>query len=153
MIRLILGVLLGFATTNALCAAVEGVYRANGNDVPARFALLRKGDDSNPPTVKLILSQKDASADTRADFSAQMGDLGSAVVITLARTDAGYDVIGALFAHPALKRSGANASHLVQARDIVVADGEMRGRIVSGADAMLFDETIEIDLTFRARTP
>jgi hypothetical protein len=101
----------------------------------------------------VVLSQKDASKDARADFSAQMGDLGSALVITLARGDKGYAVVGAQFAHPDLKRSGASSAGLVETRDVVVSAGELSGRVVSIADAMLFDEPIEIDLKFKAKVP
>jgi hypothetical protein len=105
------------------------------------------------PTFKVVLSQKDPSKDARADFSAQMGDLGSALVITLARGDKGYAVVGAQFAHPDLKRSGASSAGLVETRDVVVSAGELSGRVVSIADAMLFDEPIEIDLKFKAKVP
>jgi hypothetical protein len=146
--------LLMLAMTDANAAAVEGYYRANGKDAPPAHALAHKGDAyMDKPTFKLILSQKDAAKDDRADFSAQMGDLGSALVITLVRGEEGYDVIGAQFAHPDLKRSGASSAGLVEARDIAVSDGEIHGRIVSVADAMLFDEPIEIDLEFQTKIP
>ncbi len=154
MFKTIVTALLVLAMTDAMAAAVEGFYRANGKDAAPVHARALKGDaHMDKPTFKLVLSQKDASKDARADFSAQMGDLGSALVVTLARGDQGYEVIGAQFAHPDLKRSGASSAGLVEARDVVVSAGEIRGRIVSVADAMLFDEPMDIDLKFQTKIP
>ncbi|MEZ5460670.1 hypothetical protein [Dokdonella sp.] len=153
MYKMILTALLIFAATDAF-AAVEGHYRANGTDAPPKYALAKWGDPyMDKPTTKVILSEKDASKESSPDFSAQMGDLGSAIVITLVASDDGYDVIGAEFAHPALKRSGVSSIGILEARDVVVANGTISGQIVSVADASIFDEPVEIDLKFSAKSP
>lgn len=135
-------------------AAVEGVYRANGKDSVPAHALARNGDAyMDKPTIKLILTEKDAAKDDRPDFHAQMGDLGSALVVTLVKADDGYDVIGSEFAHPALKRSGASATGIVTATDVKIEAGQISGRLVAREGARLFDETLEIDLKFRTKAP
>ncbi|MEO8010474.1 MAG: hypothetical protein ABI650_02395 [Dokdonella sp.] len=150
--RLMLLVFLaGTVAVQASEPAVTGFYRANGESVTPVHARAAPGERyMDAPTYRIVLSEKDASSSRDAAFDAQMDKLRSARVIKLAESTDGFIVIGSEFAHPHLRRSGASASGILQALDVVVANGEIRGRLVSVADASLFDDSIEIDLEFRS---
>ncbi|HEY2396203.1 MAG TPA: hypothetical protein VGH81_09540 [Rudaea sp.] len=144
-----------FAAGIALAAApFDGKYVANGKDGKLAYLSAKKGEPfSGRPVTILIFSEKDASKDARADFHAQMGDLGDALVVHLSKGDDEWRVIGTEFAHSALKHSGASGSGIVSAKDVSLANGEISGHLVTEPNADLFDEPLTVDLKFRVRQP
>lgn len=151
---LLFGCLALFMTALFAAAPFEGVYRANGKDAKLSHVLAQKGEPfSGKPTTKLIFSEKDASADPRADFHAQMGNFGDALVVTLCKDGDEWDVIGSEFAHSALKHSGASGTGIVSAKDVAVANGEISGHLTTTANADLFGEPLVIDLHFHVKQP
>ena len=147
-------VFLACAATALAAAPFDGKYVANGKEAKLAYVTAKKGEPfSGKPVTILIFSEKDASKDARADFHAQMGDLGDALVVHLSKGDDEWRVIGTEFAHSALKHSGASGSGIVSAKDVNVANGEISGHLVTAADADLFDEPLTVDLTFHVKQP
>jgi len=144
-----------FCAGIALAAApFDGKYIANGKEARLAFLSAKKGEPfSDRPVTILIFSEKDASRDARADFHAQMGDLGDALVVHLSKADDEWRVIGTEFAHSALKHSGASGSGIVNVKDVSVANGELSGHLVTEPNADLFDEPLAVDLRFHVRQP
>jgi len=155
MTRWILFVVLALFAGSAIAAApVEGVYRANGKDARLTHAVALKSEPfSGKPTTKLIFSEKQAGSDAHADFHAQMGNFGDALVVTLMKDDDGWRVIGTEFAHAALKHSGASGTGIVEAKDVSVANGEISGHLLAAKDADLLGEPLVIDLHFHVKQP
>lgn len=155
VLRSFLFVLATLFAAQALAAKpVDGTYRANGQDGKLAFALALAGEPfSGNPTTKLVFTEKDASADNKPDFHAAFGDFGNALVITLMKDSDGYSIIGAEFGHTALKHMGASATGILDVKDVKVANGRISGKLVSGADADIFDEPIKVDLAFDVKLP
>ena len=143
-----------FVTALWAAPPFEGTYSANGKNAKLAFLIAKKGDPfSGNPTTVLVFSEKDASKDPRADFHAQMGDLGDALVIRLMKDGDKWDVIGSEFAHSALKHSGASGTGIISVSDVTVANGEISGHLTTHANADLFDEPLAIDLRFHVKQP
>ena len=143
-----------FVTALWAASAFDGTYSANGQKAKLAFLIAKKGDPfSGKPTTVLIFSEKDTNNDQRADFHAQMGDFGDALVIRLMKDGDQWDVIGSEFAHSALKHSGASGTGIVSVKDVTIANGDLSGRLTTHADADLFDEPLVIDLRFHVKQP
>jgi hypothetical protein len=143
-----------FAGIALAAAPFDGKYVANGKEAKLAYLSAKKGEPfSGKPVTILIFSEKDASKDARADFHAQMGDLGDALVVHLSKGDDEWRVIGTEFAHSALKHSGASGSGIVSAKDVSLANGEISGHLVTEPNADLFDEPLTVDLKFHIKQP
>jgi hypothetical protein len=139
----------------AAAAPFEGHFKANGQD--AKLAFLRAVKDDpwmNKPTIRLVFSEKDASKDANPSMHAQFGKFGDALSVLIVPDEGDkWDVIGTEFMHSALKHSGASGTGLLHVTDVKIANGEISGHLTTKPGETLFDDKIDIDLSFHVKKP
>jgi hypothetical protein len=153
--RFLLSLAILFFTAHAIAAsAIEGDYVANGKQAKLAHGLVVAGKPfSGNPTLELIFTEMDASADDNPEMHAMFGNFGSSLVITLMKAADGYSIIGCVFGHQALEHSGASAIGIVSAVDVRESEGRISGQLVTGADADVFGEAVKVDLKFDLKLP
>lgn len=155
-ITILLSILLATISSGAIAAnAFDGSYRVNGKDAKLAYLLAQKGEPFHDmPTTVLVFSEKDASHDDRAVANARTGQFGDALVVTLCKTDWGWDVLGGEFVHSGIEGSHhASSSGIVKAKDVTIAGGEIRGHLKTDAGEKLVGQSIEINLNFHVKQP
>ena len=135
----------------AAAPSVSGLYRGNSKDARLAYVIAVAHEDFNgQPAVTLVFTEQDTAGDPQADVKAPFGEFGSALVVSLLRD-------GSVFAcevgHTALKHMGASSIGKLKTEDFKWARGEVRGKLSTLGPVGLFEETWEVDLTFRVKLP
>jgi uncharacterized protein YuzE len=132
--------------------AVSGIYTANGK--PAALAFVSAHPDepfSGQPVTELVFTSQDQGGVAKPGFDASFGKLGDAIVI---KVHPDGSIIGAEIVHAGLKRQGAISTiGTMSVKDYRVAGGEISGHLTSGGPADVFDEKVDVDLTFHTKAP
>jgi hypothetical protein len=148
---LIAGVLVPVSARLSAESPVSGVYRANGQDARLAHAVAVSHEGFNgQPAVTVVLTEKDTKGDKSAHIKASFGEYGSALVVSIMKDGA---VFGCEVGHAALEHRGASSLGRLETEDFRWADGEVSGRLTTKGEVSLFDETWQVDLTFRAASP
>lgn len=132
-------------------ASVSGLYRANGQDASLVHATAVAHDDfGGQPAVTVVFTEHDPKGDASVHIGAVFGDYGSALVITVLEDGS---VIGCEVAHAALKHRGASSIGKLKTESFKWSDDDVGGRLTTGGEVSLFDETWQVDLTFKVKRP
>lgn len=130
--------------------SVSGTFKGNGKDAKIAFVSARWGEPFNDkPGIKLILTEKDHTKDPKADFNANFGRYGSALVISL-HEDGG--IFGCEVSHSAMK-GGFSSIGTIKTKDFKLENGVLQGQLTTGGPAEVFGQTWETDLKFSAPLP
>lgn len=142
------------SATRALSASdseASGTFK--GNDQPARisFVSAHKGTTlADKETTMLIFTEKDHSTEKRPGTKASSGDFGSALIVTV---HADGKIVGCEVAHQAHINKPFNSIGPIRMSDFRIEGGQMRGRISTNGKAETFQQSWEVDLTFRIKVP
>jgi hypothetical protein len=142
------------AVTQPMSAAeseVSGVFK--GNDQPANLAFVsaHKGTPiAGKETVKLVFTEKDHSNDAQADLKALFGNYGSALIIGI-QPDG--KVVTCDIAHQALTQKPISSPTSVKMTEFKNEGGQMSGKLATDGKQEAFDQTWEVNLTFRTKAP
>ena len=146
-----LAVALSARQSIAADAEVAGIF--NGNDQPAKltFVSLHKGDPvGGKETLQLVFTEKDHSKDSDPGLKALFGDYGSALVIGI-QPDG--KVVTCDIAHQALKQKPISSPSSIKMKEFKNEGGLISGRLATDGKDEAFDQTWEVNLTFKAKAP
>ena len=144
-------VFLGAAHSNGADSNVSGIFK--GNDQPAKLAFVsaHKGTPvAGKETIKLVFTEKDHSTGEQPGLKALFGDYGSALVIGIQQDG---KVVTCDIAHQALKQKPISSPASVRMSDFKNEGGQISGKILTDGKAEAFDQTWEVNITFKTKTP
>src|SRR5882724_1608439 len=147
-------IVVAFLSTRQLEAAdseVSGVFK--GNDQPAKlgFVSAHKGTPvAGKDTIKLVFTEKDHSKDEQPDLKALFGNYGTALVIGI-QTDG--KVVTCDVAHEAFKQKPISSPGSIKMSDFKSEGGQISGKLATDGKAEAFDQTWEVNLTFKTKAP
>lgn len=146
-----LAVLLLTATAAWTIGQVSGNYVGNGK--PAKLAhvvVLSHEPWEGEAAYMVVLSEKDPAGIKKPDVDAMFGKLGDALVVAITRKG---DIFSTQVCHQSLKRAGFSSSGTLFVEDFKIADGQISGRFFTQEKKTFFDDSWEIDLTFKGKLP
>lgn len=125
--------------------SISGRYLGNGKEAKLAFvsAYVREGL-SGKPAVVVVMTEKDHSASKRPTFDADFGRFGSALTISVHRTDSG--IFSCQVAHQALKRTPVSVLGTIKAVGVSFEGERIKARFTSNGPDKFFDDTFEIDV-------
>jgi hypothetical protein len=133
--------------------AISGTYTGNGK-AAALTEVTAHNDDpfDGHPVVALVFTQKDQGGDDKAATDALFGKFGDAIV---ARIEPDGTVVGADVVHSGLQTpSGSiSISGVFTLKDYRAAGGEISGHLTSNGPTDVFDQKVDVDLTFHTKAP
>jgi hypothetical protein len=140
------------AATPATGPAVSGTYTANGK---AATLIQVSAHHDEPfdgkPVTALVFTSKDQAGDDKADTKALFGDYGDAIV---ARVQPDGTLVGADVVHSGLKEKGSvSISGVFKIENYIAANGQISGHLTSNGPTDVFDQKVDVDLTFHAKAP
>jgi hypothetical protein len=144
-------VVLTAAQRGAADSEVSGIFK--GNDQPANLAFIsaRKGTPvAGKETIKLVFTEKDHSKDERPELKALFGDYGSALIIGI---EPDGKVVTCDVAHEAHKQKPISSPASVKMSQFKNEGGQISGKIATDGKAEAFDQTWEVNLTFKTKAP
>jgi hypothetical protein len=139
--------------------AVSGRYTGNGKQAVLTQVTAHKDDPlDGKPVTALVFTAKDQGGDDKAATDALIGNFGDAIV---ARIESDGTVVGADVVHSGLKSpldpqspSGSiSISGVFKLEDYSAAGGEISGRLTSGGPTDVFEQKVDVDLTFHTKAP
>jgi hypothetical protein len=142
------------APTFATGPAVSGTYSGNGKPAVLTQVTAHRDDPfDGKPITALVFSAKDQGGDDKAAFDAVFGKFGDAIV---ARIEPDGRVVGADVVHSGLRSpldpqspSGSiSISGVLKLENYSAAGGQISGRLTSGGPTEVFDQKVDVDLTF-----
>lgn len=98
-------------------------------------------------TVKVVLTEKDTGADDKPDFNAAFGKYGNALIVTISKTG---NIFGTEIRHASHSRKPFSNSGTLKISDFKWDATGVSGKLSTGGPAKFFDDTWEVDLTFKA---
>jgi hypothetical protein len=137
------------AETSAAESEVSGIFK--GNDQPAKlmFVSAHKGSPvGGKETIKLVFTEKDHSKDAQPELKALFGDYGSALVIGI---QADGKVVTCDVAHEAHKQKPISSPTSIKMSEFKNEGGQISGKLATDGKAEAFDQTWEVNLTFKTK--
>jgi hypothetical protein len=137
------------AETSAAESEVSGIFK--GNDQPAKlmFVSAHKGSPvGGKETIKLVFTEKDHSKDAQPELKALFGDYGSALVIGI---QADGKVVTCDVAHEAHKQKLISSPTSIKMSEFKNEGGQISGKLATDGKAEAFDQTWEVNLTFKTK--
>jgi hypothetical protein len=130
---------------------VTGTFTANGKSAKLAFARAVKGEafDGKDTTV-LIFSEKDASKAAKPDFDAGFGKYGNSLTITILPDG---KIIGCQIYHNAFSNKSFSSSGSIDTKDFKNEGGMLQGKFLTDGVQKFFEETWEVNLTFKVKAP
>ena len=132
---------------------VSGVYTGNGKPATLTEVTAHKDDPfDGHPITDLVFTASAQGGDANASTDALFGKFGDAIVV---RVEPDGTVVGADVVHSGLKSpSGSiSISGPFSMKDYRSAGGQISGHLTSGGPVDVFDQKVEVDLTFHAAAP
>jgi hypothetical protein len=133
--------------------AVSGTFTGNGKPATLTQVTAHKDDPSDgQPVTALVFSSKDQGGDDKAAFDALFDKFGDAIVV---KVEPDGTIVGADVMHSALKSpSGSiSLSGVLKLEGYSAAGGQISGHLTSGGPVDVFDQKLEVDLTFHTKAP
>ncbi len=133
--------------------AVSGVFTGNGKQATLTQVTAHKDDPfDGKPITALVFTAKDQGGDDKAAFDALFNKFGDAIV---AKIEPDGTVIGVDVVHSGLQSpSGSiSISGVLTVKDYSAANGQISGRLTSNGPTDVFDQKVDVDLTFHAKAP
>ena len=134
-------------------AAVTGLYTGNGKAATLTQVTAHKGDPfDGQPVTELVFTAQDQGGDPDASMNAVFNKFGDALVV---RVEPDGTVIGADVVHSGLKSPGGSISisGMLTMKDYKAAGGQISGHLVTDGPQDVFDQKLQIDLTFHTKAP
>lgn len=129
-------------------AQVTGSFKGNGKDAKLAFAKAQKYEPfSGEETVMVVLTEKDTGADKKPDFKAAFGDYGSALVVKITKSG---KIFGTEVSHAAHTKRPFSSVGTLKIEGFKWDATGVSGRLTTGGPDKFFEETWEVDLTFKA---
>lgn len=130
---------------------VKGTFLGDGKDAKIQHLVVQAREPfSDKPAIRLIFTEKDASASKKPDFDAAFKKLGSALLISVNREGG---IFGCEVAHTAHEKSPFTALGEIKMQDFTVTDTQVSGHLVTGGELDAFGQKWNVDLTFSAPLP
>lgn len=124
---------------------ISGRYVGNGKDVRLAFVSAYVTDGmSGKPAVVVVMTEKDHSASKRPTWDADFGKFGSALTISVHRSDG--EIFSCQVAHQGLKRSPVSVGGIVKADGVSFSGDRIKARFTTGGVKTIFDEPFEADI-------
>jgi len=142
--------------TTRFNGSADGTYRIDGQNAKLAYVFIVKEEPwDGKPTFTFIFSEKDATAAQRVGSIVNSKTYGSVLTLTAYKDPktGDYHVINNAFQHPALKTPGANGTGTVFLKNMSEANNELAGQAYTNPNSTLFNQTIDIDLKFKAPLP
>lgn len=131
--------------------AIAGTYTGNGKAAALTQVTAHTGEPfDDKPVTELVFTTKDQAGDAKASDHALFGNYGDAIIV---KVQPDGTVIGTEVIHSALKMGSVSISGPITIKDYKVAGGEISGHLTSGGPVDVFDQKVEIDLTFHTKAP
>ncbi|HZZ87368.1 MAG TPA: hypothetical protein VFE13_03445 [Caulobacteraceae bacterium] len=131
---------------------VTGAFTANGK--PATLIQVTAHKDEpfdGKPVTALVFTSKDQAGDDQAATKALFGDYGDAIV---ARVQPDGTLVGSDVLHSGLKEKGSvSISGPFKIENFSAAGGQISGRLTSNGPTDVFDQKVDVDLTFHVKAP
>ena len=133
-------------------AAVSGAFTANGKAATLTQVTAHKDDPfDDKPITAIVFTSKDQGDDDKAATKALFGDYGDAIV---ARVEPDGTLVGADVVHSGLKEKGSvSISGVFKIEGYSAANGQISGHLTSNGPTDVFDQKVDVDLTFHAKAP
>ena len=148
---ILLVIVLIAAQSDGADSEVSGVFKGNDQLAKLAFVSAHKGTlVAGKETIKLVFTEEDHSKDEQPDLKALFGDYGSALVIGIQRDG---KVVTCDVAHQALKQKPISSPASVRMSDFKNEGGQISGKIATDGKAEAFDQTWEVNLTFKTKAP
>lgn len=139
------------SSAHAQAPTVKGTFLGDGKDAKIQHLVVQAREPfSDKPAIRLIFTEKDASASKKPDFDAAFKRLGSALLISVDREGG---IFGCEVAHTAHEKSPFSALGEIKMQDFTVTDTQVSGHIVTGGELDAFGQKWNVDLTFSAPLP
>jgi len=151
LLAVFFALLLNPVRLSAADAEVSGVF--NGNDQPAKLAFVSAEKDSaigGKEMIRLVFTEKDHSKDSPAALKALFGDYGSALVVGIQPDGT---VMTCDIRHEAHKQKPISSPASIKMSDFKNEAGKISGKIATPGKQQAFDQTWEVNLTFKAKMP
>jgi hypothetical protein len=153
--RFLLAVSGVLAVAGSLAAAddrpVSGVFKGNGQEAKLAYLSASKGEPfADKPTIVLIFTEKDHSKDKKPEFGAMFRKHGNALIITIFEDG---QIVGCQVVHTALKNNGFSSVGTIKMSDFKLENGKIQGKLSTGGENKVFDETWEVDIKFQTQAP
>jgi hypothetical protein len=139
------------AEISAAESEVSGIFKGNDQPATLMFVSAHKGSPvGGKETIKLVFTEKDHSKDAQPELKALFGDYGSALVIGI---QADGKVVTCDVAHEAHKQKPISSPTSIKMRDFKNEGGQISGKLATNGRAEAFDQTWEVNLTFKTKAP
>ena len=142
-----------FLLSSAIAAdpPVTGTFTVNGKAAKLAFLRAVKGEPfDNQATTVLVITEKDTSKAAKPDFDAGFGKYGNSLTITILPDG---KIIGCQVSHTAFSNKGFSSSGSIDMKDFKNDGGMLQGKIMTDGVAKVFDETWEVNLSFKVKAP
>ena len=133
--------------------AVSGTYTGNGKPATLTQVTAHKDDPfDGQPVTALVFTAKDQGGDDKAAFDALFNKFGDAIVV---KVEPDGTVIGADVVHTGLQSPSGSVSlsGVLKLEGYSSAAGQISGHLTSGGPVDVFDQKLEVDLTFHTKAP
>jgi hypothetical protein len=143
--------LLTLTPTRAGQSEVKGTF--NGDGKPAKLAFVSAypgGPRADKGTIVLVFTEKDQSKEEKPEMAAAVGDLGSALIVTV---NAAGGIVTCDVAHEAHTRKPFTSIGTLKLSDFKNEGGHVQGKLSTGGKADFMGQSWEVDLTFRTPAP
>jgi hypothetical protein len=133
--------------------AVSGTFTGDGKPATLTQVTAHKDDPfDGQPVTALVFTSKDQGGDDKAAFDALFDKFGDAIVV---KVEPDGTVVGADVVHAGLKSpSGSiSLSGVLKLEGYSAAGGQISGHLTSGGPVDVFDQKLEVDLTFHTKAP
>ena len=144
-------VVLSATQSGAADSEVSGIFNGNGQPAKLAFASAHKGSPvGGKETTKLVFTEKDHSKDEQPGLKALFGDYGSALIMGI-QPDG--KVVTCDIVHEAHKQKPISSPASVKMSDFKNEGGQISGKLTTDGKAEAFDQTWEVNLTFKTKAP
>ena len=133
--------------------AISGTYTGNGKPATLIQVTAHKDDPfDGKPVTALVFTSKDQGGDDKAAFDALFDKFGDAIVV---KVEPDGTVIGADVVHAGLQSPSGSVSlsGVLKLENYSAAGGQISGHLTSGGPVDVFDQKLEVDLTFHTKAP
>ncbi|HLI65126.1 MAG TPA: hypothetical protein VKU90_02070 [Caulobacteraceae bacterium] len=132
--------------------AVSGTFTVDGKAATLIQVTAHKDDPfDGQPVTALVFTAKDQNGDAKAATNALFGNYGDAIV---ARVEPDGTVIGADVVHSGLKEQGSvSISGAFTIKAFKSSGGVISGELTTSGPNDVFDQKLDVDLTFHTAAP
>jgi hypothetical protein len=135
----------------AVDAEVKGAFVGDGKPAALAFVSARKSKSLTDKETVRVFTEKDHSKVQNPDATAEEGKFGSALVVDIYQ-DTG-NVVAFTVAHAAHKQKPFGEVGSIEMKDFKNEGGVLSGRLTTNGETETFNQTWQVDITFRVKAP